>query len=284
MTEEWAKFFTTNDNVRMHYLTAGDGPPIVLIPGFRQSAAEFLKQIDDFRSDHRVIAMDLRGHGLSENTDHGYRVARLAADLRDLLEQLDLHDVSVVAHSLGVTVAWAYWDLFAGDRIGRLVLVDQAPIAASDAAPPGRAEELGAIFSRDMARGIREGLRGPDPVAAWQPVLNMMHTLEMSAKDLDWIADENALLLPEHTVTLFNDHYGNDWRDVPRRITVPTLVLGGAGSFFSPTVAQWLAAEIPSAELRIFTSEEKGSHLMFWENAPLFNSVVREFLEKNPVA
>ena len=39
---------------------------------------------------HRVVALDLRGHGDSEKPGHGYRVARLAADVRDLLAALDL--------------------------------------------------------------------------------------------------------------------------------------------------------------------------------------------------
>ncbi len=80
-------------------------------------------------------------------------------------------------------------------------------------------------------------------------------------------------------MTLFNDHFGNDWRDMPRRITVPTLVLGGEASFFDTSVATWVAGQIPGAQLRIFTADERGSHLVFWENPVLFNRVVSDFLQ-----
>ncbi len=175
---------TTNDGVRINYLEAGEGPVLLLLPGFRQTAAEFSHQLDELSGHHRVIAMDLRGHGESEKTDHGYRVARFAADLRDLLQALDLRDVAIAAHSLGVTVIWAYIDLFGEDRISRLVFIDQAAIAAADAAPAGQAQALGAIFGAEMAAGIRAGLLGPDPATAWQQVLDLMHTPELSAEDL----------------------------------------------------------------------------------------------------
>jgi non-heme chloroperoxidase len=132
----------TNDSVRIHYTEAGNGAPLVLVPGFSQSAAEFGKQIDDLGRDRRVIAMDHRGHGESDKTDHGYRVARLAADLRDLLEALDLRKVTLLGHSLGCTVIWCYWDLFDHGRIDRLILVDQGPLTSRDLLPNGHATSL----------------------------------------------------------------------------------------------------------------------------------------------
>jgi pimeloyl-ACP methyl ester carboxylesterase len=274
-------FVTTSDSVKIHYIDAGDGPVLVFVPGFSQSAAEFGKQIDDLARDHRVIAVDMRGHGESEKPNHGYRVARFAADLRDLLVTLDLRDVTLVGHSLGCTVVWCYWDLFAGERISRLVLIDQGPIAAAALAPDGRAEELGGVFTAEVAAGIVAGFRGPDPKTMWRTVLDMMHTSSLSAEDGAWLASENARFPPEHAATLYLDHLGNDWQDVLPRITVPVLVLGGEDSFFATSVAEWVTTQIPGSHLRIFSTAEKGSHLMFWENPELFNAVVREFVRSS---
>ena len=121
----------TNDGVRIHYLEAGEGDPVVLLPGFSQSALEFDKQITDLSRDYRVIAMDHRGHGRSDKPAYGYRVSRLAADLRDLLDDLQLSEVVLLGHSLGCSVIWSYWDLFGGDRISRLILVDQPAVVAA---------------------------------------------------------------------------------------------------------------------------------------------------------
>ncbi|MFF3558538.1 alpha/beta fold hydrolase [Streptomyces sp. NPDC002574] len=52
----------------------------------------------------------------------------------------------------------------------------------------------------------------------------------------------------------------------------------------SPTVAPEVAACIPDAQCRVFTEREKGSHLMFWENAADFNEMVARFLDETPGA
>jgi pimeloyl-ACP methyl ester carboxylesterase len=115
-----------------------------MIPGFSQSAAEFGKQIDGLSRFYRVLAIDLRGHGESSKPDYGYRVSRLAADLRDFIESLELQNVTLLGHSLGCTVIWCYWDLFGGQRVSRLVLVDQTPVTAADLVPEGEATRRGA--------------------------------------------------------------------------------------------------------------------------------------------
>ncbi|WP_433125551.1 alpha/beta fold hydrolase [Micromonospora sp. CA-240977] len=273
----------TNDGVGIHYVEAGRGETLVLVPGFSQTAAEFGEQITDLSRDHRVIALDLRGHGESDKPDHGYRVSRLAADLRDLLLALDLDEVTLLGHSLGCTVIWCYWDLFGSDRISRLVLVDQAAVTATDLVDAQQVTELGAIFSAEFAYGVAEKLRGPHAATAWREVVSMMHTPQLKAGDVEWIVEQNLRLPRQHAATLHLDHYGNDWRDVLPRITVPTLVIGGEESFFDAKVALYVASRVPGSQVRVFSSAERGSHLMFWENPSLFNAVVREFIAAGKV-
>jgi pimeloyl-ACP methyl ester carboxylesterase len=82
-----------------------------------------------------------------------------------------------------------------------------------------------------------------------------------------------------HAASLLLDYLHNDWRDVLPRITVPALVLGGEASFLSPSVAPEVAARIPGARSRVFSERERGSHLVFWENPAVFDSVVARFLD-----
>ncbi|MFF3945849.1 alpha/beta fold hydrolase [Streptomyces sp. NPDC001902] len=117
----------TNDGVRLRYTEAGAGEPLVLVPGFAQSAAEFGPQIDGLSDRRRVIAPDHRGHGRSARPAHGHRIARLAMDLDNLLEALALRDVTLLAPSMGCPVVWSYWDLFGGERIARLVMSTSRP-------------------------------------------------------------------------------------------------------------------------------------------------------------
>ncbi|MEU5375940.1 alpha/beta hydrolase [Streptomyces sp. NPDC005968] len=267
----------TNDGTPLHCVDAGRGRPLVMLPGFSQTVAQFRRQVEDLSGDFRVIALDHRGHGRSDKPAHGYRVSRLAADLRDLILALDLHDVALLGHSMGCAVAWCYWDLYYGDRVGALILVDQPAVIAADLVAPEDARAVGAVFDAETAFGIAAGLRGEDAVATSRAIVERMHTPAMSPQDVAWITAQNMLLPREYAAALLLDHYGNDWRDVLPRLDVPTLVIGGEASFFPPESAAWVASRIPGAQVRIFSTDERGSHLMFWENPDLFDSVVRAF-------
>ena len=87
------KLVTTSDGVRLSLLESGHGRPLVLLPGWSQSAAMFRYQLEGLAEHYRVIALDWRGHGESEKVDFGYRLSRFAMDLQDVLCRCDLDSV-----------------------------------------------------------------------------------------------------------------------------------------------------------------------------------------------
>ena len=101
----------------LRYHEAGAGKPLVMLPGWSQSAAEFKYQVGPLAKNRHVIALDMRGHGESDKPKSGYRISRLAADLREVLIALDLHDVDLLGHSMGCSVSWCYLDLFGAERL-----------------------------------------------------------------------------------------------------------------------------------------------------------------------
>ena len=117
------------DGVTLHTLEAGAGPPLVMLPGWSQTAEMFREQLAGLSGSRRAIAVDHRGHGRSPAPAGGYRVHRLAADLEQLLRRLEFDRVDLLAHSMGASVLNAYLDLFGPERISSLVLVDQMPCA-----------------------------------------------------------------------------------------------------------------------------------------------------------
>jgi non-heme chloroperoxidase len=64
----------TRDGVTLRYTRTGSGHPLILIPGWSQSAAEFGRQVDDLSAVATVYQLDMRGHGDSDKPAHGYRV------------------------------------------------------------------------------------------------------------------------------------------------------------------------------------------------------------------
>lgn len=236
------------------------------------------KQIEDLSRDHHVVAVDTRGHGDSDKPDHGYRIARLAADLHELVTQLDLRDIRWIAHSMGCSVTWSYWDLFGGDRIAKLVLVDQPAVLVADpAGDEGDKERMSAVFDYTTVSALSAGLRSADAQAVTESLISGMFTASAAPEDVAWAIERNIALPRAQAGTLLMDHCYQNWRDLLPRINVPTLVIGGAVSLFPPAGIEWVAEQISDAKVRIFSEQERGSHFMFWENAELFNTVVREF-------
>lgn len=276
------RFFTTRDGVAIHFIDAGIGPPIVMLPGWSQSAAMFRHQIEDFARDHRVVAIDPRGHGDSAVPEHGFNPHRMALDIREVIEALDLRDIVLLGHSAGVKLIWAYWELFEGDRLKKLVIVDDSPRLADNPAwtEASRAEIGPMYFSGDLDRFALQ-LMAPDGEDFTRAAMATMFSpayIERRAEEFAWIIDENLKLPRDKAIEMLYASAGIDWRGTIKRVNLPALVIGAEGSTHKISVISWVASQIPSAALRVFKWDEGGSHFMFLENPPAFNQVVRDFL------
>ena len=60
-------FFETSDGATLHYLEEGEGMPLVMVPGWSQTAEQFKYQLDELSDKFRCIAIDMRGQVVSEN-------------------------------------------------------------------------------------------------------------------------------------------------------------------------------------------------------------------------
>lgn len=270
----------TGDGVTLRYIEADSGDPLVMIPGWSQSAAEFRDNIPALAEVARVIALDMRGHGESDRPPHGYRVSRLAADLHDVLTALDLGNVTLLGHSMGSAVAWCYLENYGAGRIARLVVVDQAPacVAREGWTDADRAA-YGVLFPTPQAAHDLYGLlTGPDAEEQTRGFLGAMFTKSFGPEQFAFVVEENLKLPRTSAADLIFDHVHKDWRDVIGRITLPTLVIGAEASIFSAESQRWIATQIPGAEVDIVPAEEGGSHFMFLENPARFNARVIAFL------
>jgi pimeloyl-ACP methyl ester carboxylesterase len=113
----WVGQVTTSDGVNLHYLEAGSGKPILMIPGWSQTAEQFKYQLSGLSDRYRVIAVDMRRHGESDKPEYGYKISRLAKDTHDVIHALGLQDVNILGHSMGSSVIWNYYDMFGPERL-----------------------------------------------------------------------------------------------------------------------------------------------------------------------
>ncbi|MEU8923060.1 alpha/beta fold hydrolase [Kitasatospora sp. NPDC048545] len=94
------------NGIRMHWVSAGAGDPVVLLHGWPQTWYEWRHLIPVLAREYLVIAPDLRGWGETERPAGGYDVATAATDVRCLLDRLGLDGVHVVGHDWGTPVGY----------------------------------------------------------------------------------------------------------------------------------------------------------------------------------
>jgi pimeloyl-ACP methyl ester carboxylesterase len=94
------------DGLTLAYDETGSGdPPLLFIHGYTCDRSDFAPQVAHFRARHRVVAVDLRGHGESDAPPHDYAMATLADDVAWMAGQLGIQHAVAVGHSLGGNVA-----------------------------------------------------------------------------------------------------------------------------------------------------------------------------------
>ena len=264
----------TNDGVTLHYEERGEGRPLLIVPGWGMSTRWFDGQLEDLSDRMRVIVFDPRGQGESEKVSRGQRMARLARDVADVISALELTDLVLLGWSLGVSTVLAYVDVYGTEGLAKVVLVDGGTKLIND---PGW--ELGFI-DLEGAAGWRSLVESDLDAAAVQ-VVPQFFAQPPSAGDLEWMAAEvlkcDQAGLGKITWNVLNQ----DYRDVPEKLDVPTLVVAGSHDVVIPAAnAAWMAERIPGARLVMF---EDSSHCPFIEERVRFNQEIAAFVGE-PVA
>ncbi len=111
------------DGVRMHYLTMGHGPTVILLHGYTQTSRMWLPLIPRLAQRFRVIAPDLPGIGDSDIPKDGMDMKTAAVRIHDLARALGVAKARVVGHDIGLMVAYAYAAQFPA-QVEKLVVMD----------------------------------------------------------------------------------------------------------------------------------------------------------------
>lgn len=120
-------YYITQDGTQIYYEDHGKGEPIVFLHGVTAAHQNIKSFIDEFKGEYRCVSYDHRGHGASNHKSLHMNLQTLAQDLHELLEYLDLQDVTVIGHSLGSATIFSYVNQFGCDRLKRIVGVDMSP-------------------------------------------------------------------------------------------------------------------------------------------------------------
>jgi pimeloyl-ACP methyl ester carboxylesterase len=263
----------TEDGVRLHYEERGSGRPLVLVHGWCFSGRFFDRSLRTLAEHARVVTLDLRGHGDSDKPPHGYRIARLAKDLAEVLDRLKLRDATVLGWSLGCAVVWSHLELFGAQRLAGALFVAQTPrqyygsdwrfahSTCYDDAALASVQTRVELATDSCDRGQLESLTVSD----------------LPDTESRKLLAEMAKSPPNARNPLLADHTRHDWRDLLPTIELPSLALVARQDRMFPWQGPaYVGQVIPRARTVFF---ENSGHALFLDEPDNFHQVVTEFLD-----
>jgi pimeloyl-ACP methyl ester carboxylesterase len=263
--------FTSSDGARIAYRDTGSGTPIVLLHGLMAHGGFFRLQAP-LGQTHRLVTIDLRGHGAS-SAGAAISVERLAADVAELVESLDLAGAIGVGWSLGATVLWHVLSGPAASRFAGAVVVDMTArvrnddewdLGLSPEACEARTEAIRADFE-GFALGAGQGIFA-QPLAPEQRAL------------ADWASAEFARSDPDAIAAIWESLIRQDMRALLASIRHPTLIVHGAlSTLYNDETADHLVAALPQARAVRFDRSGHAPHL---EQPDLFNRTLSDFADR----
>jgi non-heme chloroperoxidase len=269
-------FLETHDQTSLYYTDWGTGSPVVFIHGWCIGGGMWEYQTTVLPDQGlRCIAYDCRGCGRSSQPDHGYDHDTFAADLASLIEQLDLRDVTLVAHSTAANYATRYLSRHGADRVARVALVaPMTPFPLKTADNPDGLDE--AMYDELIA-----ALRADRPhfVAISAPAFfsGAAGNGAVSPEILQWAIGLVMQASPKATIDMVALMAGTDFRPEMNAFTMPTLIVHGDADTNAPIELTGLktAEAIAGSELKIY---EGAAHGLFFTHKDRLNADLLAFV------
>lgn len=274
--------FTTSDGVKLACWEAGEGEPLVFLPGWSANGAQYVNLMYLLARDYRVIVLDPRNQGLSDRVEYGGRIARMSMDLRELGNHLGIRSASYVGHSMGAAILWSYIDLFGTSGMNKVVFVDE-PISIYSHTDWTEQERLDAGGTTTSPESMVAGFTAGGPLNALVTDLKVVERSRLMDSPYYRNSETFAAAFISNDAAalgrvLFN-HTVNDWRDVVRhKIDIPAAIFSGEESNNLPS-QRWAHSVIPGAKLFSYTGAEHGDHFLMFKNPVRFSEDLKLFLQ-----
>jgi len=266
-----AEYIEVERYVHLHVTDAGEGRPIVLIPGWPLSDEMYEYQYNDLMNKKfRVIGITLRGFGRSDKPYGAYNYDVHAKDIKSVLDKLDIEDAVLGGFSMGGAIAIHYLATYDSAHVSKLVL-------AGAAAPIWTQRE---DFPYNLTRSAVDDLIAlnfsdrPKLLAEFAKIFSANET-SLNDGIGKWLNGIGLVATAHATGQCLYALRDTDLRDDLKKIKIPTLILHGIkDKICSYELAEQMKAGIENSKLVPF---ENSGHSLFLEETKKFNSELIKF-------
>jgi non-heme chloroperoxidase len=263
-------------SIDLYYEDHGSGAPVVLIHGYPLSGRAWDKQLPVLlEAGHRVITYDRRGFGQSSQPTFGYDYDTFAADLSVLMDELDLHDATLVGHSMGTGEVTRYLGAHGSARVARGVLISPIPpfLLQADDNPEGLPASLFDGFMKEAKADAPAFMKG-----FLENFYNFDEFRGTLVSDQAFQASWNvAVGASAIAAVACIATWGTDFRQDLPKIDVPILVIHGDADRTLPyeKTAKRLPGLINDMQL---VTIEGGPHAIAWTHTLQVNKALLQFV------
>lgn len=268
MEDHWV---TGGGGIRLHLVETGNAraQPILFIHGFSQCWLSWRRQMSsDLADDFRLVAMDIRGHGLSDKPREGYSDSKLwADDINAAIQALRLDQPVLVGWSYGPLIILDYIRHYGEDGISGINFIGGITKLGSDEATAVLGPDFLSLVPGFFATDVEEIVRSLDSL------LRMCYVQKLSAEDRYLMLGYNLAVPPYVRRALFTRSLDND--DLLPRIRKPVLLTqGDDDAVVKASAVDDHKVGLPHAQVHMMSNS---SHAPFWDDAAGFNQRLRQF-------
>ncbi|MEO7992717.1 MAG: alpha/beta hydrolase [Chryseolinea sp.] len=271
---------TSNDSagnpVRISYNDYGTGKPVILISGWPLSKEMWEYQIDDLvNSGHRVISYDRRGFGKSSQPWDGYNYDTLSDDLKALIDQLKLEDITLVGFSMGGGEVVRYFSRHGGKNVSKVVLISAITpyMLKTETNPDGVPQEMFDVMADQIKHDRINFLDDFGKTFFGVSLLSK----PLSTPLLEYYRMLCSVASPRATIECAKAFSTTDFRTEMQTINVPTLIIHGNEDKNVPIDA----TSRQSAKIILdntFLIYEGAAHGLFYTERKKLNADLLDFL------
>ena len=264
-------YLEVEPGVEIYYEVEGEGPALVLVPGWTFTTEVFENQISAFSNTHRVIVFDPRSHGRSTVTLEGNNYTTQGADLKALMDHLEVENPTLVGWSFGCLTTWEFIKANGVDSAAAHMCIDLSPTPLTgvdgDWAEGSVSDIAGFYHGVQTAQGHRD-------IINWyadEVMIEQEYTPELS----QWIVDQSTGSPPWVASAYLAAGMFSNYMDTAKEIDAAMPSSFVVANHWADTAKAYVNKNLPNSQVESF-----GGHMMFWEYPEKFNPILRTMLDK----
>lgn len=262
--------FAMSGDVKIHYVTAGEGPLVVMIHGFPDYWYTWRNQIPSLAKKFQVVAIDQRGYNKSDQPEgvENYRTEKLVSDVEAVIQHLGKDKAIVIGHDWGGMVAWMFAMTFP-DLTDRLIILNTPhPNGLGRELATNPTQQKNSEYARQFQLPDAASKLTPDSIAFWV-------TDDADRKKYVEAFQRSSI---ESMLNYYKANYPREPYELPTnvmpKVKAPTLVIHGLKDQYLLAAGLNGTWEWVEKDLTIFTVPDAGHFVQHEKPALVTNTIM----------